>query len=329
MFRHKKFRLAAVAVCIIVCISGFTYAAQPLFQWLADQPLQTITLDHATTIQHQVTDHGITLHLDQAYADGARTAVTFHVTAHSSLQPVPLAPAMTDTAHQTYSLVDGRQVKSEALAEFLPLALSQAGKNQLLTFTVRQMHLSGYNTAGQPVTGNWSISFRITPQADQFLTPAAAPATHSGITVQPILLDLAASGMRLVVRISGLTPNTSLATLTRFATRQAYSAPSPDGGNTGTTGTNSDGALLQVHQAAGQVLLPVWAGIQPDGDMRQPDHAVGITGTVTLEVLFFTTLQSTQGPLTLTIDHLHLAQSGNSAQLTAANGPWTFAIPLK
>lgn len=329
IFKQKKLRLAVALISLILLLSGFASAIPRLFQWLGDQPLQTITLDHATTIHRQVSDQGIILWLDQAYADGARTAVTFHVTSSSSLQPIPLEPVLTDAAGQTYQGIDGRQDKSNGLAEFLPLSLPQLRHSQLLTFTVHQMHLSGYNTHGQLVIGTWTIAFRITPQVGRLLTIQVAPLTRSGVTIQPSQLELAPSGIRLFLRISGLAPTTSLLTLTQFATRQGYDGTTPDGGKFG-TGSTGEGALLQFRLPNGQVLEPVRVDAQsPDGRLLTSDRAVGSTGTAMLEVLFFTVPPSTQNPVTLTIDHVHIALLGNTTTPNEANGPWTFLIFFK
>lgn len=326
---QKKIRLAIAVVVMVLLISGFSYAVSPVFQWFGDQSLQAITLDHATAINQQVSDHGITLRLDQAYADGARTAVTFHITSGSSLQASPNDRVLTDAAGHIYPLLSGRQYKNEGLTEFLPLSLQQLGKSQLLTFHVQHMWLTGYKTHGTLISGNWSISFHITPQAGRLITLTGVPSTRSSITIQPTQLELAPSGLRLFLHISGLTSDTSLSTLTQFATRQVYSGTTPDKLDTG-TGSIGEGALLQIHLANGQVLEPVRVDVPSlTSTLQIPDQMVGITGAATLEVLFFSAPQELQHNLTLTIDHMHIAPMGDSAHPREANGPWTFNIPLQ
>lgn len=327
LFGQKKSRLLAVAILVVLLISGFAYAIPPVFQWLGDQSLQTITLSNATAINQQTTSHGITLQLDQAYADGARTAVTFHVTSSSSLQAVPDDRVLVDATGQMYRLIDGRQYKHEGLVEFFPFSTQQLGHSQSVTFVVHQMWLTGYNTHGHLVAGNWKITFSIIPRAGHLLSLRIAPSTHAAITLRPTLIEQAPSGLHLFIQISGLAPDISLNTLTQFATRQVYSGNTPDGLGIG-TGVLGEGALLQMQLSNGQVLEPVRVDVQePTSTLQIPDHPVGATGTTTLDVLFLTSLSDTQAVAMLTIDHLHIALVGG-ANSQQANGPWTFSIPL-
>lgn len=329
MFHQKRYRLAALLVAATLLISGFAYITPTVFQWLGDSSLQGITLDHATTINKQITVKGITLHVDQVYADAARTAITFHLSSTASSVPVPTYLVLTDTSGQIYPAIEGRSVNGEALAEFAPLASDT--QSQVLTLTIRQMHLSN-SGRGQLVAGIWQIRFPIIPLVGYSLPIASESLIHNGIAISPQRLDIAPSGTRLFVQISGLAPNTSQRALAQFAMSRMFQGTSPDG-----TGISSDahstGALLQLRLPNGQVLQPEW--VYPVGlpDVTAlggptPDQEVGATGKITLEVIFYTSLQGMKGSATLTMDHVNVSPLNGGTIPQISNGPWIFSIPL-
>ncbi|MDQ2905796.1 MAG: DUF4179 domain-containing protein [Chloroflexota bacterium] len=337
LWRQRRFVLTSgFLVAAVLIFSGFTLVAPALFSWLGDPSLKQITLDHATPINRQVTVHGISLHLDQAYADAARTAITYHVISSSSVAPGPLFFILTDDHHQTYSHIVGAQFRDQALLEFAPLAPDVLNHRQILTFTVKSMIIR--SATGRPVTtldGIWSITFPLQPLLDRSVKLTSLPLVQQGLAIEPLQLDFAPTGARLLLQISGLAPGTSVNMLAEFATHIEISGISPTDhmGLSLSDGAIIDGALLQLRLPDGSVLVPAvvqpWdstadAAISPTSQ-EQP---VGVSGKVLLQVLFFTALPVTQGPAMLTVGQVHIAPV-SAKHYTKVPGPWTFSLSLQ
>jgi hypothetical protein len=332
---YRSQRLIGIMLVATILISGFAYAAPTLFQWLGDRSLEAITLDHATNINRQITVDGITLHLDQAYADAVRTAVTFHVslTSSNSFLPIPESPVLTDLRNHIYGQVAGQQVHDQALVEFEPLPPDKLDSSQTLKFTVNRMDV--HNLAGDPVssiTGIWQITFQLKPLPERTIIFNDAPLIHNKLGFQLVELDIAPSGVRLLLQISNLPPDTSLHTLSQFATRVQVSGTSPD--RVGTNlGASSDGTLLQLHLLNGQILVP--ALVEPwdtltDRSVRpsEPDRVIGSSEKATIEALFYTALEGNQGTVMIMIDHIRIASYNEPEVIHTIDGPWKFSFSL-
>ncbi len=342
----QKRRLSLVSgllVAAVLLFSGFTFVLPALFNWLGDPSLQQITIDHATTINRQVTVHGITLHLDQAYADAARTAITFHMVSSSKVAPHPFPPVLTDEHNQINRYIVGQQFRSQALVEFAPLAPDVLNHRHTLTFTIRTMIIQNTTSVSEPIQnttsaseptldGIWSITFQLQPLIDHSVRLTNPPLVHHGLAIKPLQLDFAPSGARLLIQINGLAPDTSQDTVAKFMTLIQINGLSPDLIST-SSGLSSGGAFLQLRLPDGRILVP--AMVQPwdstaDAAIIPTTHerAVGANGKVIIQVLFFTTLPTSQKAATLTIDQLY--NSPVSAEnYTTVTGPWTFPISLQ
>lgn len=332
----------AAVLVIALIVSGFTWARPLIFQWMGNGSLEHATLEHATTVNRSMTVAGITLHVEQAYADAALTAVTFHMTsAQASKTSFSMdGEALLVGADQThYRAITSVGFNDEYLAEFEPMALDKLNFVQTLTLTLPSMRASGSQTGpGPSIVGPWQITFRITPQVGRSITLDQTPVTHDGVTVQPLRLDLAPAGVRLLIRFSGLAPNTLRFGLKHFVTHQEMGGilRNADGSGVGfsSSGT-SDGGPLQLDGPNGQRLIPEWIALPDDLPPDEQDvslgrQVVGPSGSLVLSVLFFTPLSAQNGVARLTLDQVDVAivdAHGNEAE-RLRNGPWTFQLSL-
>ena len=333
--------VAAVLVVALI-VSGFTWARPLIFQWLGNSNLEQVTLDHATTINRSVTVDGITLYVEQAYADAALTVVTFRITSaqSSKLSFHPAAEMVLVGADQTrYGSITSAGLNDEYLAEFEPMALDKLGTAQTLTLILPSMRSGGTSAELPPaIEGPWQMTFQITPQAGRSITFDQTPATHDGVTIQPLRLDLAPTGARLLIRLSGLAPNTLRFPLKHFVTHQELGGVRPAGGGFSigvSSQSTSDGGPLQLDGPNGQHLIPAWIALPsdlPPSEQGVPlgRQVVGPSGTVVLSVLFFTPITARNGVAHVTLDQVDVttidAQGNESERFRY--GPWTFALPL-
>jgi len=241
---------------------------------------------------------------------------------------------LVDSQGRRYAVLAATQVDGEGLLEFIPLGSDALRSEQTLTLVVQGMIPTG---TGSPITGPWHISFQLRPQAARSITFAATPMTRDGVTMQPERLDLTPAGARLLVRMSGLAADTSLFGLTRFVQHGADSVVGcPPGSSTCVTSSStSEGALLRLQGPSQQVLEPssvavVGPGTSDVGAIPTASQTVGPSGSVLIEVLFFTPLHATSGTARLTIDQLALrsTQVNASGQEQVVTGPWTFEFAL-
>lgn len=333
--------VAAVLVVALI-VSGFTWARPLIFQWMGNGSLEQATLEHATTVNRIVTVAGITLHVEQAYADAALTAVTFRITSAqaSKLSFHVDGEALLVGADQTrYGAITSTGFNDEYLAEFEPMALDKLGSSQTLTLSLPSMQSGGSPAGpGPSITGPWEVTFQITPQLGRSITFNQAPVMHDGVAVQPLRLDLAPAGARLLIRISGLAPNTLRFPLKHFVTHQELGGirRNADGSSIGfsSQGT-SDGGPLELDGPNGQRLIPAWIVLPddlPPDEQGMPlnRQVVGPSGVMVLSVLFFTPLSAQNGIVHVALDQVDVvtidAQGHESERLR--DGPWAFQLPL-
>src|SRR5579863_8272796 len=127
---------AAVVLLFTLVVSAFTWARPFIFSWLGTPGLETATFQHATNVNRSVTVNGVTLHVEQAYADAALTAVTFRLSgAHGESNQIELdvEPLLIGADQARYGAVTGAGLNGEYLQEFAPLPLDQLSTPQTLT----------------------------------------------------------------------------------------------------------------------------------------------------------------------------------------------------
>ena len=343
-FAVPRWTYPAVAALLVltVIVSGFTWAQPLIFQWLGNNSLESATLEHATTVNRGVTVAGITLHVEQAYADAALTAVTFRITGPQSskerigLDGELLLVGPDQTQHRA---ITSNGLNTEYIAEFEPMPLDKLGSSQTLTLIAPSMRSAGSSTGPGPViAGPWSITFQITPQLGRSITYDQPSVVHDGVAIQPLRLDLAPAGARLLIRLSGLAPNTLRFPLKHFVTHQELGGIRRTGNGFSigiSSQATSDGGPLQLVGPNGQHLIPAWIALPddlPSVDQGVPlnRQVVGPSGAMVLSVLFFTPLSAQNGVAHLTLDQVDVvtidAQGNESERLR--NGPWTFQLPL-
>jgi hypothetical protein len=257
----------------------------------------------------------------------------------SIVTPGHFPQVLTDEHHHIYHDIIGQQIINQALEEFEPLAPDALNHRQTLTLTIRTMIIRNSNgnpmNTGSPVKtldGVWSITFQLQPLIAHSVRLTNSPLVQHGLMIKPLQFDFASSGARLLIQISGLPSDTSLDNVAEFMTDVQINGLSPDFIST-SLGSSTGGALLQLRLPDGRVLLP--AVVQPwdntaDAAIMPTSHerAVGASGTVILQVLFFTTLPVSQRPATLTIDQLRIAPV-SAEKYTTVTGPWIFPISLQ
>ena len=317
--------------------SGFAFARPLIFSWLGDNGLRGISLQGADHVGSTVTNNNITVQVEQVYADAARTAITMRLQApheQGAVTPRLDQTYLLDSQGHRYAALTGAQVNGEGLFEFIPLPLDALDTEQSLTLAVESVFPS---SGISPITGPWQVHFKVHPQPARSITFAEAPDAQSGVTVQPIRLDLTPAGARLLVRLSGLASDTSLFGLTEFAQHggDAIVGCPPNTSMCVDSHSTSDGALLHLQGPDKQVLEPSWVvaidpGSSDVGFLPKAPQTVDPDGSALIEVLFFTPLRATKGAALLTIDQLALrsAQLDANGQEQIVNGPWSFTLPL-
>lgn len=148
-----------------------------------------------------------------------------------------------------------------------------------------------------------------------------APQTFSGVTVQPLRLDIGGkgndfdylgSGERLILRVSGLAPDTRRSTVANISFKFF------DRLGAGQAGGEANQLLFEGQRPAGV------AGMYGELSLAQ-DPVVGPSGTIDLEVIFLGLPQLT-GTQTLALTQLATAKNGDT--FSFANGNWFFELPL-
>jgi hypothetical protein len=317
-------------------LSAFTFARPLILSWFGDQGLKGLSLQNATLVNRTVTAQGLTVRLEQVYADAARTVLTMQISSSGANQATPRLDTtyLADSQGRKYPLLTSSQVQGDGLYEFVPLPNEALNAQQTLTLVVQEM-LPG--SAAPPVAGPWQITFHVQPHNGRSIPLALTPQIHNDVAIQPERLDLAPAGIRLAVRISGLKADTSLAALANFTEQSGdiiVGCP-PGSDSCVSTSSTGNGALLQLRGPDGTVLMPNWVVVQDEssqgvGSIPGAGQVVGANGTVVLEFLFSQPFHATQGTVHLAIDQLHLASGSASSQAPEqiVSGPWTFSLPL-
>lgn len=336
--RSPRWALGGVAAALVAALllSAFAFAQPLIFSWFGDSGLRGIALQDGTLINRSATSQGVTVHLEQGYADAARTALTMRFSsADTQHLPTPNLDALylvDAQGHRSFPLY-GSQDNADSLMLFSPLAQNELSTEQPLTLVIQAMLLnSGASTTS--VAGQWDIPFHLLPRAGRTVSFAAAPQTQNGVTMQPLRLDLAPTGARLLVRVSGLPADTSLFGLAHFSTQQPVITGCPPGsGACVSSGGSGDGATMRLRGADGQSLTPSWVVVATNAapDVALPPSAtqtVGAGGAAVVEFLFFTPLRTTHGVAQVTLAQIEVASVIPNGPSGYVNGPWTFALPL-
>jgi hypothetical protein len=345
--RRGHMALAGALVAALLVFSAFAFVRPLMLSWFGDSSLRAIALQDGTVIDRSVTVQGITLHLEEGYADAARTVLTMHISSENpkqSYSPVPYPPAGTplpdhgvrllDASGNAYMFFTSNQLNEDALWEFLPLPSEALGTPQELTFVVDAMSSQPSNPDNERavVSGPWEITFRLKPQAGTVIALDIAPQTYGGITLLPERLDLTPAGVRLLVRESGLPPDTSVFSLKHFATRLDDVVACPPGQHVCARGGGTgDGASMQLRAPGGQTLVPGWVEVTspaPQAGVPIGRQAVGPSGTAELAFLFFAPLKATSGTAHVTFDAVRLASTNPEDDERSIPGPWVFDLPL-
>lgn len=331
--------LMAALIAVLVLASAFAFARPLVLSWFGDSSLQSIALQDGTPINRSVKVQGVTLTLDDGYADAARTVLTMHFDSGDTkreFSPAPdIRPRLVDAQGTVYTPFASSQLNEDALMEFSPLPSDALGTPQELTFVIDEMSSNPSNPQNQGaiVTGPWQIAFQLTPQAGHAIALDVAPETHGGITLQPERLDLTPAGVRLLVRESGLPPDTVVFSVKHFATHLDDILACPPGqGVCGSLGGSGDGARMQLAAPGGQTLVPGWVNVvspAPQDGVPINQQAVGPSGTAEIEFLFFSPVKDPRGTARVTFDEVRFASAtGPSAPEQSIPGPWSFTLSL-
>lgn len=283
------------------------------------------------------TSEQIALHVDAAYADATATVFSFHITGPRT--DVVYGPAdlyLTDSAGDSlHNLAEGSPPSGTSYVLFPPLPQPALQVRQTLTLTATHMDLQPLriSESASPtftrMSGLWQAHVTVTPVAGTSTPLQVAAQTHSGLSIQPLRLDVSPGssppgtrylpgGLRIVLRMSGLTPGSSQFPMLSTA----YSLP--DGGSGGyTVPAASPGGLPRgqssLLSAAGDLsTLPAFVfPLDAQGVPQETPTTVGADGSIELELIY---QQPRQGPLTLQFDTITLS-AGETTQ-----GPWVFPI---
>jgi hypothetical protein len=219
-----------------------------------------------------------------------------------------------------------------------PLPQPALGVRQTLTLTITEidlisLHETNLDGPGRSILkGLWQGRIAVTPIVGTS-TPLRIPAqTHGKLSIQPLRLDVSPGsvpginyqpgGVRIVLRMSGLTPGTPQA----LGLATEYHAP--DG-----SGSTGSGDQSSFSAAGGGSLLPAFVYVLDaqgfaQGLAQLGQATVDTSGAIEFELIYLQSLQQQsllqlplKGPLTLTFDSITL----NSGEKIA--GPWVFTIP--
>ncbi len=335
---HRSVPIIAIALVAILAISAFAFARPLISSWLGDTGMKGLVLGNGSLINQSVTVNGITLRLEQGYADAARTALTMQISstgsdAQSLVTPMLDQTHLVDSQGRIYTALVGTQVQNDGLMEFTPLPSSALSTQQSFTLVVTQMNRP---SSTELIPGNWQITFKLHPHAIRSIEYNLPSAIIDGVSVQPERLDVTPAGARLFVKISGLKPSTSLFGLTNFAQTggDSITGCNPDSRSCVGASSTSGGATLNLQEPDGQRLelsavevVDMATGV---GSMPTADQIVGPSGSVVLEFLFWEPFHRTQGTAHLTINQIRLSSGiGSSSQDQMLNGPWAFDLALQ
>jgi hypothetical protein len=276
----------------------------------------------------------------RTYADPARTFVEARLTVSGARIPLGQSAGSASPDHasvrltlqdargHTYSSIrafgpagqfaldSAHDRAGVARVEFEPLPENALRAPQSLTLRITSLVLNAGQRYNMQVEGTWSAMFKTPARPARSITFHVAPQTRGGVTLQPLRLDIGSgagaldgfgAGDRLIVRVSGLPPETALHSLGDITTR-------------------ADAASIQNNQGVTDILLEgrllsiiVGAGPLADGE-------VGPTGAVDLEIIYLAPrLPSLTGTQTLSVNAIRLASDPDARVVT---GPWTFSLRI-
>jgi hypothetical protein len=338
--RRRPRLVAASLISMLLLVPAVAVARPLVLSWFGDQSLQQVALQDGTPIHKAVTVQGVTMMVEDGYADAARTVLTMQITssgggANDSYGPSLPSTRLVDAAGTSHAAFTGSQLNRDALFEFLPLPTGMLGTPQPLTLVIDAMQRStgGPTPHETTVNGPWQITFLLKPQAGRVIALDVAPQTYGGVTLQPEELDLTPAGVRLLVRESGLPSDTSLFSVKHFATHQDDIVACPPGQQVcaSLSGT-SDGANMHISAGSAQTLVPGWVNVvnpPPEDGVPIGQQPIGPAGTVEIEFLFFAPIKTTQGPARVIFDDVRYASDmTSSAPEQTVAGPWSFTVPL-
>ena len=332
---------ALIALIVVACVAIWTRpSSDSPCQSAPACPCWSITGEGYDLYPCSTSGVSVKIEALRAYADPARTFVEARLTVSGARIPLgqsaSSAPpdhasasmALQDAQGHTYSSIrafgpagqfaldSAGDQAGVAVTEFEPLPESALRAPQSLTLRVTSMILNTGQRYNMQVEGAWSAMFKAPSQPARSITFHVAPQTRGGVTLQPLRLDIGSgsgapdgfdAGERLIVRVSGLPPETALHSLGDITT-QATAATIQN--NQGVTNILLEGRLPSII---------VGAGPFADGE-------VGPTGAVDLEIIYLAPrLPSLRGTQTLSVNAIRLASDPDPRIVT---GPWTFALRL-
>ena len=147
--------------------------------------------DASQPIAGRTSDHGITITLLRAYADATLTIVSYRVAPTSY---APFVASLVDAYGTHYpAFGNGYADRDQTIqtAYFAPLPPNQLRVSQTLRFTTQSMQNLDADPGSNVTLGNWQVSFTFTPVAGQLSALAIPAATHDGLTIQPLRVEVA------------------------------------------------------------------------------------------------------------------------------------------
>jgi hypothetical protein len=295
-----------------------------------------------------VTDQGLTLQVWHAQANALGTTVQIAI---SGIDPQLYHPSLddavlTDNTNQAfstslpgagYTMLDPTHLVSTFA--FLPLTPAQLAQPAHLTFTVHHVTIRT-NQKPQTITsqkaGLWQLSFVVNPLAETIYLLPSSVSRNQGIGMQLQTLEIAPTtqgqpgGMRVILSVTGLPPNTLLQsfdgwqpTLDASAPTRGYCAPSASCSPSVVSAVLALPGFISQTQGVNSVSFPLASQAQT------ASQRVGATGTVQLELLYFGQGMPTNGSGTLTIANFQVLFAGSSQPVVAATlPPWQLTIAL-
>ncbi|HZC07852.1 MAG TPA: hypothetical protein VE338_19605 [Ktedonobacterales bacterium] len=210
-------------------------------------------------------------------------------------------------------------------AEFDPLTQAALAAPQTLTLRITQLRLYYFVNQSEsvlPLNGPWTSTFQVTPKAERSITFDVAPKTVGGVTVQPLRLDIGGlgsdfdklgAGERLVLRVSGLSPDLPRSAVAHMS--YTFSRGDGSGASANVPTTLLFEGRLPASIAGSDTLAPEF------------DPVIGPSGSIDLEIIFLTPpLATLSGAQSLTLNQVVIS---TSPSLRVVNGNWSFNLPLK
>ncbi len=313
---HRRPQIAAgviVALIVLFTVTGYAWLKPHIGLGIAAQP-------SATTAENTASDKNITITIDAAYADASQTEIFYHLTSKvysaAHLDGASIDAVVTDAKQHEYQNFDisGSSQQVEVQSNYTPLVPSLLQGTQNLTLMVHDVQLLNLpSLTPETILGSWRILFTVTPLIPHTNVFNVSPITHSGVTVQPISLEVFSgqhpfanngsegSGARLILRISGLLTPEALSDASQFSVFVKF----PDG----SAWTGETGSHLTLNAT-----VPAFTTLLPGSEQGDTEE---------VEILYLLPLHLTGSSALLSIDQISI--SGSS---TFAIGPWSFDLPV-